>query len=203
MLDYRSLYVGFSENLCYYSGMTTNLQCPHCHTDLAEEQLKRLWAQYCGKQRSAAKAKAAIENGKTKGGRPMTYFQTVYESITPCVELVHEKLKRWNTKPIFDVKVLHADDPTTNGFDLVCDDVVWHCTWNRMTDYIEITEKGKTQPAIWRVNYSAKVAAKKLVEDIHREKLMRMPPDYSDQVKWIEQVTGKPFDIKQVLPDAE
>lgn len=133
----------------------------------------------------------------------MTYFQTVYESITPSVEVVHEKLKKWNTKPIFDVKVLPADDPTANGFDLVCADVAWHCTWNRMTDYIEITEKGHTQPAIWRVNYSAKVAAKKLVEDIHREKLMRMPEDYSEQVKLIEDTTGQPFDIKHVLPDAE
>lgn len=187
---------------CYYTCMN-KIKCPNCQKDLTEEQLKRLWGQYLGSQRSVAKAKAAVENGRTKGGRPMTYFQTVYESISRSVTLVHEKLKRWNTTPIFDVTALHTENPTAQGFDLVCDDIIWHCSWNGSTDYIEVTENGKIHPAIWRVNYSAKVAAKKLVEDIHREKLMRLPEDYSDQIKWIEDVTRKPFDITQVIPDRE
>jgi hypothetical protein len=177
-----------------------NQTCPHCHQELTEEQLKRLWAQYCGSRRSAVKANAAIENG-AKGGRPMTYFQTVYESIPEGVSLVHEKLRRWNEKHIFDVHTLPSNNPSSEGFDLKCDNIVWHCEYNPLTDYIEVTANGRKQTAIWRINYSAKVAAKKLVEDIHRSKLMSMPDDYSDQIEWIEKQTGKPFDIKQILPD--
>jgi len=72
----------------------------------------------------------------------------------------------------------------SEGFDLHCADIVWHCSFNSLTDSIEITENGQKRPAIWRINYAAKTAAERLItgpviNDIHTEKLMRMPEDHS------------------------
>jgi hypothetical protein len=180
------------------ASMNTKVHCPNCHEELSEDQLKKLWAEYCGKQKSAAKAKAAMANG-SKGGRPMTYFQDVYDAIPDCVEPMQKKHKEWEEPYIFDVSRAETNDPVTNGFDLRCEDVVWHCSWNGISNYIEITENGQTRPAIWRVNYAAKTAANRLVEDIHREKVMRLPENNAALVEKIYKQTGHRVKIKDIL----
>jgi hypothetical protein len=199
MLDYRKHHVGFSDSSDTINFMSKTM-CPHCNHEITEVELKKLWAQYCGSKRSVLKASTAIENGRSKGGRPMTYMQTVYESIPDGVSQLHEKLHRWNEKHIYDVARRETGDPATEGFDLQCDNIVWHCAYNTLSDYIEVTSNGQKETAIWRVNYSAKVAAKKLVEDIHRAKLMSMPEDHTEMIEWIKE-RDPSFDPKQVLPE--
>jgi hypothetical protein len=166
---------------------------------LSEDQLKKLWAEYCGKQKSAAKAKASMANG-SKGGRPMNYFQNVYDAIPESVEPVLNKLRERKSPFVFDVSISKADDPVNEGFDLRCEDIVWHCSFNSLTDYIEITENGQKRPAIWRINYAAKTAAERLIKDVHTEKLMRMPEDHSDMIEKIYKQTGQRLNIKDILP---
>ncbi len=179
--------------------MSTKIHCPNCNECLSEDQLKKLWAEYCGKQKSAAKAKASMANG-SKGGRPMTYFKDVYDAMPESVELVLTTQRQRKTPLVFNVTVSESDNPVNNGFDVRCEDIVWHCSWNGITDYIEITEKGQKRPAIWRINYAAKTAAKRLVEDIHREKLMRMPEDNSELIEKIYKQTGQRVNHKEILP---
>ncbi len=172
--------------------MTGKIHCPNCHEELNEMQLKTLWAEYCGSRKSASKTAAAKKNG-AKGGRPMTYFQTLYDAILDSITALNEKLKKEKAKYQFVVKRIDALDPTKTGFALTCEDITWHCFWDGISDFINIYENEKKCGGISRINYAAGRAAQKLVEDIHREKLMRMPEDFSDVIGWIEQRTGKPF----------
>ena len=130
----------------------------------------------------------------------MTYFQDVYDTIPESVELAHKKYRGKNEEQIFPVTARTSGDLANNGFDLRCEDIIWHCTWNSITDYIEITEHGQTRPHIWRTNYAAKTAAKKLVEDIHREKLIRMPPDYKGMIEKVYKRTGQRLNLKDIMP---
>lgn len=179
--------------------MSTKVHCPNCQEPLDEEQLKKLWAEYCGKKKSTAKSKAAIKNG-SKGGRPMTYFQDVYDAIPNSVELVRERRKERKEEHNFDVTVETTADPVLNGFDLRCQDIYWHCTWNGITEYIDISENGQPRSGIGRINNAAKTAAKKLVEDIHREKLFRMAPDHESMIEKIYKQTGQRLNLNDILP---
>ena len=172
--------------------MSSEIHCPHCQVKLSETQLKTLWAEYCGSKKSASKTAAAKKNG-AKGGRPMTYFQSLYDAIPHSIELLNEKLKKENAKYRFDIRRIDTPEPTRFGFTITCEDVRWHCSWDGLSDFISISKNGKQLPGISRINYAANRAALKLVQDIHREKLMSMPEDFSDIHNWIEQMTGKPY----------
>ena len=123
----------------------------------------------------------------------MTYFQTLYDAIPDSIELLYEKLEREKAKYHFAIIRIDTPEPTKTGFTITCEDVTWHCFWDGISDFISISEKGKLCAGISRINYAASRAAAKLVQDIHREKLMRMPEDFSDMYSWIEQMTGKPY----------
>lgn len=170
-------------------------ECPHCRETLTETQLKKLWAEYCGAKKSRAKSTAARRNG-AKGGRPMSYLQSMYASVPESIVLFHERLKRENARHQFPIVRVHSEDPCESGFDLICDGIQWHCFWDGISDFISISENGKPREGINRVNYSASRAALKLVQDIHRSVLMRMPEDNSDIVAWIEKRGGTPFKPK-------
>jgi hypothetical protein len=129
----------------------------------------------------------------------MTYFQDVYDAIPESVELTQKKHKEWEEPYIFDVKRVETEDPVTNGFDLLCEEIAWHCSWNENTGYIEISENGQARPGLCRVNNAAKTSAKRLVEDIHREKLMRMPENHPATIEKIYKETGQRLNIKDVL----
>lgn len=164
----------------------TGLHCPHCHLEFNEDQVKRLWAEFCGKKTSKAKARAAAANGK-KGGRPVTYFQNVYKEIPASIQMVKEKLKQWQQRYVFDVELAETDDPVRQGFYLRCDNILWHIQWNDINNHVEAFQDGRQVTGYNNINNSAKTSAKRLVEDIHRAKLISMPEDYSDIVAWIKQ----------------
>ncbi len=166
------------------------INCPHCNQEFNEDQLKKLWAEYCGRKKSPAKAKAAAANGK-KGGRPVTYFQDVYDAIPLSVELVRSKLKEWRQQYIFDVELIQAESPIEKGFYLKCDNILWHVRWNPMTNHVEAFQNNKQVAGYNNVNNSSKTSALRLVEDIHRAKLMSMPEDYSDVDNWLKHLSRK------------
>jgi hypothetical protein len=161
------------------------IQCPHCQKELTETQLKRLWAEYCGSRQSEKKIAAAKRNG-AQGGRPMAYFQTLYDAIPDGIAALNDKLRKENARYRFRVGRVDTPDPTKAGFDVTCQDITWHCFWDGASDFIGISEDGKRRAGISRINYAAGRAAAKLVQDIHREQLMRMPEDLSDVARWIE-----------------
>jgi hypothetical protein len=168
------------------------MHCPHCWHELSEGELKKLWAEYCGSKTTALKAKAARENG-AKGGRPMTYFQSLYDAIPESIAAFTNKLRQERARHQFEFRRSDESDPANTGFDLSCDDIIWHCSWDGYSDFISIVENQESRAGISRINYAANRAAQRLVQDIHREKLMRMPEDPSDLIAWVEQQTGKPF----------
>jgi hypothetical protein len=173
--------------------MTDENQCPNCNRQITDAQLKTLWAEYCGRQKSERKASSSKQNGK-KGGRPVTYMQTMYDAVPDSIESLNIKLQKENPKHVFEIKRLASQSPALTGFELVCDNIQWRCFWDGHSDFISITENGKMRPGINRINYAANRAAQRLVQDIHREKLMRMPEDNSDVVQWIEKMTGEKFE---------
>ncbi|MBS1955300.1 MAG: hypothetical protein JST89_14030 [Cyanobacteria bacterium SZAS-4] len=124
----------------------------------------------------------------------MTYMQTMYDSIPESIEILNLKLEKENAQNIFHMKRLDSMSPSTIGFELVCADIHWHCFWDGISDYISITEDDKMRPGINRINYAATRAAQKIVQDIHREKLMRMPENSATTIEWIETMTGKKFE---------
>lgn len=164
------------------------MDCPHCHKELSEDDIKRLWAEHCGKQTSPSKAAAAAANGR-KGGRPVTYFRDVYDAVIDAVPQVLDAYRRWNQQHIFNVERSESADPIESGFSLSCAGIVWDCRWNRLTNHVEAFENGRQVIGYNTVNNSAKTAAKRLVEDIHRAKLMSMPEDNSDIADWIKRNT--------------
>jgi hypothetical protein len=123
----------------------------------------------------------------------MNYFQSLYDAIPKSILHLEERLSQGNLQDQISINRIDTDNPLETGFDIVCDNITWHCSWNRASDFISISENGKKRPGINRINYGANRAAVKLVQDIHREKLQRMPDDSSDTVRWIEQQTGKLF----------
>lgn len=162
------------------------MNCPHCKRELSEPELKALWAEYCGKQSSAAKAKASAANGR-KGGRPVTYFQNLYDFVPQSIEYLGPYLERMNYRQRYPVERIDTENPTDNGFSIKCtDDVVWHCRWNRITNNVEVYANGKLVTGYNTINNSARTAAERLVKDIHIHKLMSMPEDNSDIVAWIQ-----------------
>jgi|LakMenEpi03Aug12_release.lakeMendotaPanAssembly.Ray.scaffolds.fasta_scaffold534807_1 hypothetical protein len=167
------------------------MNCPHCKHELSEPELKALWAEHCGKQSSAAKARASAANGR-KGGRPVTYFQNLYDFVPESIENFGPYLKRMNYQHTYPVERIECDDPTEKGFFIKCtDDVVWHCRWNQKTNSVEVFQGGRPVTGYNTVNNSARTAAERLVKDIHIHKLMSMPEDNSDIVRWIEKQKRK------------
>src|ERR1700733_12667680 len=164
--------------------MSAKAYCPHCHYEISEKQLKSLWAEYCGSKTSESKRVAAQKNG-TKGGRPITYFQTMYDSVPSGIAALSEKLEREDAEYRFPVERVDSPEPQQHGFAVRCLDITWHCFWESSSDFVRILENGKRRPGINRVNYAANRAAAKLVQDIHREQLMRMPEDSSRVADWI------------------
>jgi hypothetical protein len=159
---------------------------------MSEPEIKRLWAEYCGKRTSLVKAAASKKNG-AKGGRPMNYLQSLYDAIPASISLLEDKLSREGAQTRFKIQRIDTANPTETGFDITCDDLKWHYSWNRASDFIAISENGKKRAGINRINYSAKRAAVKLIQDIHREKLMSMPEDYSQDIQQVEQETNEAF----------
>ncbi len=164
----------------------TGINCPHCQQEFNEDQLKKLWAEYCGKKKTAAKSKAAAANGR-KGGRPVTYFQDLYNSIPLSIEQARDRLNEWKQRYIFDVVLVPANDPVSEGFYLKCDNILWHVRWNPNNSHVEAFQNNRQVVGYNNVNNSSKTSAKRLVEDIHRAKLMSMPEDNSDILQWIKQ----------------
>lgn len=139
-----------------------------------------------GSMRTEAKKKASIENGR-KGGRPH-FFSQLYNFLDDALTQVHTK---------YPVEKLPPDGPAC--FSLRCAEIVWQIHWQPIDRSVQVFQDGKNVQGYNTVNNSAQSLAKRLVEDIHRRKLERMPEDYS----WAEELTGKPFNIKEVLPDTD
>lgn len=116
----------------------------------------------------------------------MTYFRDVYDAVPQSIEQVREHLKDWRQRYIFDVERLPAEDPVQSGFELKCDDIQWHVRWNTDTNHVEAFQAGRQVAGYNNENNSSKTSAKRLVEDIHRAKLMSMPEDFSDIADWIK-----------------
>lgn len=107
----------------------------------------------------------------------MTYLQSMYDSVPECIVLFQEKLERANARHQFVLERVDSEDPYESGFDVICKGIRWHCFWDGVSDFISISENGKPLDGINRINYSARRAALKLVQDIHRSVLMGMPED--------------------------
>lgn len=143
-----------------------------------------------GSKKTEAKRKAKIENGR-RGGRPH-YFVQLYNAIPSAI-------KASDTK--FPVELLPAESAA--AFSIKCADFLWLIRWDPISRNVVAFHDGLAVYAYNTVNNSAQTLAKMLVEEIYRDKLMSMPEDYSKEVEWIEKVTGKPFNIKEVLPNSQ
>ena len=114
----------------------------------------------------------------------MTYFKDVYNAISPSIELVCNNQKQRKQDPRFDVELIQTESPVEDGFYLKCDNILWHVRWNGIKNYVEAFQDGRQVTGYNNVNNSAKTSAQRLIEDIHRTKLMSMPeyPSHTENV---------------------
>ena len=110
----------------------------------------------------------------------MTYFEDVYNAMPSAIETVVPGLiDQSSTRKTFPVELVETAN-LANGFDLKCDSILWHISWNPNKSWVEASENGTRVHAIDASTSKAKYLAEGLVKDIHRRKLMTMPSDFSD-----------------------
>ncbi|HEY9684269.1 MAG TPA: hypothetical protein V6C86_22005 [Oculatellaceae cyanobacterium] len=159
------------------------MNCPHCHHELSESEVKQLLAEYSKSHVPAPKAITSAANGR-KGGRPVTYLQNVYDLIPGAIKLHHDTRTARKERFNFDIELVEEADPIANGFTLRCGGITRKCRWNRITNFVEIFDSAQQVGGFNTINNSAQTAAKRLVEEIHIAKLMSMPEDFSDIENW-------------------
>jgi hypothetical protein len=156
----------------------------YLHLELEGWRVKEAGAKG-GSARTQAKANAARNNG-AKGGRPTSYFQSVFDAIPGEIMLLNEELLNRRPQLQLKVEIEQSKSLLEYGFRLRCVDLEWQCTWNSQLRKVEAHLHDHQAASFKSVNNSAKSVAKQLVQAVYHFKLMTMAEDFSDIEDWIK-----------------